>query len=107
MPDADQFGYHSDVHHLIEWTPQGTTDIDRLALVRNPKTKRSDPVTNNGKPPPQRRRILRSNALVPTEIRGSMPRTEVQTVPPPTKTTTIRTRYRVSTRPHRLWLESS
>lgn len=33
MPGCDQPGYHSDVHHLIEWTPEGTTDIDRLTLV--------------------------------------------------------------------------
>jgi hypothetical protein len=33
MPDCDQPGYHSDVHHLIEWKPNGTTDIDRLTLV--------------------------------------------------------------------------
>jgi hypothetical protein len=33
MPGCDQPGYHSDVHHLIEWTPDGTTDIDRLTMV--------------------------------------------------------------------------
>jgi hypothetical protein len=33
VPGCDQAGYHSDVHHLIEWTPAGTTDIDRLTMV--------------------------------------------------------------------------
>jgi hypothetical protein len=33
MPDCDQSAYHSEVHHLIEWSPNGTTDIDRLALL--------------------------------------------------------------------------
>jgi hypothetical protein len=32
-PGCDQPGYHSEVHHLIEWTPNGTTDIDRLTLT--------------------------------------------------------------------------
>jgi hypothetical protein len=33
MPGCDQSAYHCQVHHLIEWSPDGTTDIDRLALV--------------------------------------------------------------------------
>ncbi len=33
MPGCDQPAYHCDVHHLIEWTPDGTTDIDRLTLL--------------------------------------------------------------------------
>jgi hypothetical protein len=33
MPGCDQPAYHSDVHHVIEWTPDGTTDIDRLTMV--------------------------------------------------------------------------
>jgi hypothetical protein len=33
MPGCDQPGYHCDVHHLIEWTPDGTTDIDRLTML--------------------------------------------------------------------------
>jgi hypothetical protein len=32
VPGCDQPGYHSEAHHLIEWTPDGTTDIDRLTL---------------------------------------------------------------------------
>ncbi|OBB25034.1 HNH endonuclease [Mycolicibacterium elephantis] len=32
MPGCDQPGYHADVHHLIEWNQQGSTDIDRLTL---------------------------------------------------------------------------
>jgi hypothetical protein len=32
-PGCDQPGYHSEVHHLIEWDPEGTTDIDRLTLT--------------------------------------------------------------------------
>jgi hypothetical protein len=32
-PGCDQPAYHSEVHHLIEWTPDGTTDIDRLTLL--------------------------------------------------------------------------
>lgn len=33
MPGCDQPGYHSQVHHLIEWAPDGTTDIDRLTFL--------------------------------------------------------------------------
>ena len=33
MPGCDQSAYHSEVHHLIEWTTDGTTDIDRVTLV--------------------------------------------------------------------------
>ncbi|MGV0872540.1 DUF222 domain-containing protein [Mycolicibacterium sp. XJ879] len=33
MPGCDQPGYHADVHHVIEWNAQGTTDIDRLTMV--------------------------------------------------------------------------
>lgn len=33
VPGCDQPGYHADVHHLIEWTHEGTTDIDRLTMV--------------------------------------------------------------------------
>ncbi|WP_326547408.1 DUF222 domain-containing protein [Mycolicibacterium sp. ND9-15] len=33
VPGCDQPGYHSDVHHLIEWMPEGTTDIDRLTMT--------------------------------------------------------------------------
>jgi hypothetical protein len=33
VPGCDQPGYHSDVHHVIDWTPEGTTDIDRLTMV--------------------------------------------------------------------------
>jgi hypothetical protein len=32
-PGCDQPGYHSEVHHLIEWDADGTTDIDRLTLA--------------------------------------------------------------------------
>ncbi|MDQ2638460.1 MAG: HNH endonuclease, partial [Actinomycetota bacterium] len=33
VPGCDQPGYHADVHHLIEWNAEGTTDIDRLTMV--------------------------------------------------------------------------
>jgi hypothetical protein len=33
IPGCDQPPYHCEVHHLIECTPDGTTDIDRLTLT--------------------------------------------------------------------------
>jgi hypothetical protein len=33
MPGCDQSAYHCQAHHLIEWSPDGSTDLDRLALV--------------------------------------------------------------------------
>jgi Domain of unknown function (DUF222) len=33
VPGCDQPPYHCEVHHLIDWTPEGTTDIDRLTLA--------------------------------------------------------------------------
>lgn len=33
FPGCDQPAYHCQVHHLVDWTPDGTTDLDRLALV--------------------------------------------------------------------------
>jgi hypothetical protein len=32
-PGCDQCGYNCEVHHLIEWSSNGTTDIDRLTLL--------------------------------------------------------------------------
>jgi hypothetical protein len=32
-PGCAQPGYHSEVHHLIEWDADGTTHIDRLTLA--------------------------------------------------------------------------
>lgn len=32
-PDCDQPAYNCDVHHLIEWSIGGTTDLDRLTLL--------------------------------------------------------------------------
>ncbi|MDT5154773.1 MAG: hypothetical protein QOI01_6506 [Mycobacterium sp.] len=33
VPGCDQPPYNSEVHHLIDWSPDGTTDIDRLTLA--------------------------------------------------------------------------
>lgn len=33
VPGCDQPAYNCETHHLIEWQPDGTTDIDRLTLV--------------------------------------------------------------------------
>jgi hypothetical protein len=33
VPGCDQSAYNSEVHHLIDWSPDGTTDIDRLTLT--------------------------------------------------------------------------
>ncbi|MDT5326291.1 MAG: hypothetical protein QOF25_3443 [Mycobacterium sp.] len=33
VPSCDQPPYNCEVHHLIEWSPDGTTDIDRLTLT--------------------------------------------------------------------------
>lgn len=33
VPDCDQPPYNCQVHHLIDWSPDGTTDIDRLTLT--------------------------------------------------------------------------
>jgi len=33
VPDCDQPPYNCEVHHLIEWSPDGTTDLDRLTLT--------------------------------------------------------------------------
>ncbi|UNB50621.1 HNH endonuclease signature motif containing protein [Mycolicibacterium sp. YH-1] len=33
VPGCDQPAYNCEVHHLIEWSPDGTTDIDRLTLT--------------------------------------------------------------------------
>jgi hypothetical protein len=33
VPGCDQPAYNCEVHHLIDWHPDGTTDIDRLTLT--------------------------------------------------------------------------
>ncbi len=33
VPGCDQSAYHCEAHHLIEWSVNGTTDIDRLTLT--------------------------------------------------------------------------
>jgi hypothetical protein len=33
VPGCDQPPYNCEVHHLIEWSPEGTTDLDRLTLT--------------------------------------------------------------------------
>ena len=33
VPGCDQPAYNCEVHHLIEWSLNGTTDIDRLTLT--------------------------------------------------------------------------
>jgi hypothetical protein len=33
VPGCDQSAYNCEVHHLIEWSPEGTTDLDRLTLT--------------------------------------------------------------------------
>jgi hypothetical protein len=33
VPGCDQPAYNCEAHHLIEWSPDGTTDIDRLTLT--------------------------------------------------------------------------
>jgi hypothetical protein len=33
VPDCDQPPYNCEVHHLIEWSAEGTTDLDRLTMT--------------------------------------------------------------------------
>ncbi len=43
VPGCDQSAYNCEVHHLIEWSPKGTTDIDRLTLACQDGNKSSGP----------------------------------------------------------------
>ena len=88
MPDCDQPGYHSDVHHLIV-DPEGTTDIDRLALVCEVNHKTVGPSNEEwlASPPPLRRGITKPNPLVSTKIRRPEPTAPGKPVPPHTQET--------------------